>query len=192
MTRALQILLLAGAAIAPATAAEQPLSIQPSFRLGDAGVLCSAQLRSSDVRLTGIFDRSYLLTCRDAAGPIGSVLAVRRPVDIATEPGALGADTLACKPAQTATIENVGAVNALHCRDEAAGIDYLRYATQRDDTYYLVEGLAGYDPALKLALASVVTDRQQSGSVQVATTEDVLGPVRAKTRNDKPTEYRPQ
>ena len=171
MIRALQFLLLASAAIAPASAADTPLSIQPSFRLGDAGVLCSAQLRSTDARLTGIFDRSYLLTCRDAAGPIGSVLALRRQVDIAGEPSALVTGALACKPAEAATIENVGGVNAIHCRDEAAGIDYLRYATQRNDTYYLVEGLAGYDPALRVALASVVTDRAQSGAVQVATTE---------------------
>src|SRR6185503_4838074 len=33
------------------------------------------------------------------------------------------------------------------------------------------EGLAGYDPALRLALASVVTNRVQKGAIQVATTE---------------------
>ena len=35
----------------------------------------------------------------------------------------------------------------------------------------MAEGLAGYDPALRLALASVVTDKPQSGAVTVATTE---------------------
>ena len=44
-------------------------------------------------------------------------------------------------------------------------------AVNRGKTNYLVEGLAGYDPALRLALASVVTDRPQKGKVQVATTE---------------------
>ena len=42
MTRALHILLLAGAAFAQAAPAEPPLSIRSSFRLGDAGVLCTA------------------------------------------------------------------------------------------------------------------------------------------------------
>ena len=37
--------------------------------------------------------------------------------------------------------------------------------------HYLVEGLAGYDPALRLALASVVNDLPQSGTIRVATTE---------------------
>ncbi len=171
MTRALHMLLLASAAIAPAGAAETPLSIKSSFRLGDAGVLCTAQVRPTDVRLSGMFDRSYQLTCRDAAAAIGSVLAVRRPIDLAAEPSALQAGRLACKAEEAATIENVGVVRSLSCRDEAAGVDYRRYAVQRGKTHYLAEGLAGYDPALKLAFASVVANRMQTGAVQVATTE---------------------
>jgi hypothetical protein len=171
MTRALQFLLLASVASVPASAAEPPLSIKSSFRLGDSGVLCTAQVRPSDPRLTGMFDRGYQLTCRDAAGPIGSVLAVRRAIDPATERSVLPAGGLACKGEESATVDNVGAVRALTCRDEAAGIDYRRYAVQRGKTSYLVEGLAGYDPALRLALASVVTNRAQSGAIQVATTE---------------------
>jgi CHAT domain-containing protein len=171
MTRALQLLLLAGVAAVPALAAEPPLSIRSSFRLGDAGVLCTAQIRPSDPRLAGMFDRAYQLTCRDAAGPIGSVLAVRRAIDPASERSALPVGGLACKAEEAATIDNVGAVRALTCRDEAASVDYRRYAVQRGKTSYLVEGLAGYDPALKLALASVITNRAQSGAIQVATTE---------------------
>lgn len=171
MTRALLFLLLASAAIAPVSASEPPLSIKPSFRIGDSGVLCTAQVRPTDQRLSGLFDRSYLLTCRDAAAPIGSVLAVRRQLDLASEPSALSIGTLTCRPAETEAITNIGSVNALHCRDEASGIDYRRYSIQKGDTYYYAEGLAGYDPALKLALASVFTDRAQSGAVQVATTD---------------------
>jgi CHAT domain-containing protein len=171
MTRSLQLLLLASVAIAPANASELPLSIKPSFRIGDAGVLCTAQVRPTDQRLTGLFDRAYLLTCRDAAAPIGSVIAVRRQVDLASEPSALSTESLSCKPAGAETINNIGSVSAAHCRDEANRIDYRRYSIEKGDTRYLAEGLAGYDPALKLALASVVTDRAQSGAVQVATTD---------------------
>lgn len=172
MTRALHIWLLAGAVMTPSVAnAESPLSIRSSFRLGDAGVLCTAQVRPTDPRLTGIFDRGYQLTCRDAAAPVGSVLAVRRPVDLAREPSALAVGALACKAEESVTIANVGTVRSLSCRDEAAGLDYRRYAVRKGRTFYIAEGLAGYDPALKLALASVVTDRPQSGAVTVATTE---------------------
>ena len=62
-------------------------------------------------------------------------------------------------------------MRSLTCRDEAAKLDYRRYAATRGKTNYLVEGLAGYDPALRLALASVVTDRAQKGDVRVAVTE---------------------
>ena len=171
MIRALQLMLLAGSTISPAIAADTPLSIKPSFRIGDAGVLCTAQARPTDPRLRGMFETSYQLTCRDAAAPIGSVLALRRPADLAREPSALAVGTLDCRPEGSATIAAVGTVRSLSCRDAAAGIDYRRYAVQRGKTFYLAEGLAGYDPALKLALASVVTNRLQEGAVQVATTE---------------------
>lgn len=172
MIRALQLMLLAGAAIAPVTAiaGEPPLAIKPSFRLGDAGVLCTAQIRPTDQRLTGMFDRAYLLTCRDAAAPIGSVLAVRHELDPAAAQGVTPVRQLECKAEETANVDNVGTVRTVQCRDDA-GIDYRRYAIQRGRTFYLAEGLAGYDPALRLALASVVTDRAQKGAVQVATTE---------------------
>jgi CHAT domain-containing protein len=173
MTRALNMMLLASVALAPglANAGTAPLSIRSSFRLGDAGVLCTAQIKPTDPRLKGIFDRSYQLTCRDAAAPVGSVLALRQAVDLTQEPSALPAGPLSCRAEESATIEAVGTVRAVTCRDEAAALDYRRYAVQRGKNFYLAEGLAGYDPALKLALASVVTDRAQSGAVQVATTE---------------------
>ncbi|MCL6741691.1 CHAT domain-containing protein [Sphingomonas sp. RB56-2] len=173
MTRVLTGMLLAGVALVPALAeaADAPLSIRSSFRIGDAGVLCTAQIKPTDPRLTSIFDRGYQLTCRDAAAPIGSVVAVRRAVDLAREPSALPMGPLTCRAEEAASIDGIGTVRAITCRDEAAGLDYRRYSVQRGKTQYLAEGLAGYDPALRLALASVVTDKAQPGAVQVATTE---------------------
>ncbi|QDP19650.1 CHAT domain-containing protein [Sphingomonas xanthus] len=172
MTRPLILAMLSGAAFlsVPAIALDTPLSVQSSFRLGDAGVMCSAQLQSVDARLTGLFDRGYLLTCRDAAAPVGSLLAVRRPVALASEPSAIHDGSLSCRSEESVTIDQVGTVQTVLCRD-TAGIDYRRYSVQRGKAHYFAEGLAGYDPALRLALASAVTDRAQRGAVQVATTE---------------------
>jgi CHAT domain-containing protein len=169
----LRIALLASSLLAAgaATAKEPPLSIANGFRLGDAGVLCTAQVRPADQRLTGVFDRAYLLTCRDAASAVGSLLAVRRAVDIAAEESVIKSAPLACAAPASATIDNVGTVTSLTCRDETSKLDYRRYLVSRGKTNYLVEGLAGYDPALRLALASVVNDKVQVGSIQVATTE---------------------
>ena len=159
------------AAPSPAAPVNGPLSTRDSFRLGDAGVLCTAQTKPTDKRLAGMFDRGYLITCRDAAGPVGSAVALRRAVDPATLPSALPVAPLNCAAANAVAIDGVGPVTSLRCRDEASKLDYLRYAISRGKTHFVVEGLAGYDPALRLALASLVLDRGQSGVVQVATTE---------------------
>jgi hypothetical protein len=148
-----------------------PIANRTSFRLGDAGVTCTAQSRATDIRLTGIFDRAYVLTCRDASSAVGSLLAVRRAVDLAGEPGMIKSGQLTCGSPQQVAVEGIGTVSTVSCRDEAAKLDYKRYAMRRGKTHYFVEGLAGYDPALRLALASVVTNRPQSGAVRVATTE---------------------
>ena len=157
--------------VGAASARETPLSTANGFRLGDAGVLCTAQVRPGDRRLTGVFDRAYILTCRDAASAVGSLIAVRRAVDLAAEQSVIKSGALTCSAPASATIDNVGTVASINCRDEASKLDYRRYFVSRGKTNYMVEGLAGYDPALRLALASVVNDKLQSGSIQVATTE---------------------
>ena len=152
-------------------AASLPIANRTSFRLGDAGVMCTAQSHATDTRLTGIFDRAYMLTCRDASSAVGSLIAVRRSVDPMTEPSALKAGSLTCGAPAQVTVEGAGNATSLTCRDEAAKLDYKRYSLTRGKTTYLVEGLAGYDPALQLALGSVVSNRPQTGAVRVATTE---------------------
>ena len=52
-----------------------------------------------------------------------------------------------------------------------SSVDYRRYLVKRGRASYFTEGLAGYDPALKLALATVVNDAPQNGDVRVASTE---------------------
>ena len=133
--------------------------------------MCTAQSRATDTRLTGIFDRAYMLTCRDASSAVGSLIAVRRHVDPMTEPSALEAGSLTCGAPAMVTVEAAGNATSLTCRDEAAKLDYKRYALTRGKTTYLVEGLAGYDPALRFALGSVVSNQPQTGAVRVATTE---------------------
>jgi CHAT domain-containing protein len=169
-----RILLLAtavGAAMPAIGASVVPIANRTSFRLGDAGVMCTAQSRATDTRLSGIFDRAYVLTCRDAASAVGSLIAVRRPVDPVREPGMIKSGALTCGAPSSAAVDGAGTATMLTCRDEAAKLDYKRYWLTRGKTTYFVEGLAGYDPALRFALASVVSNRPQSGAMRVATTE---------------------
>ena len=163
--------MLSAAAQAAPDGLSTPLSTRDSFRLGDAGVLCTAQTKPTDPRLSGMFDRGYLITCRDAAGPVGSAVSLRVKIDPVTLPSALPSGRLTCAAPAMVTIDKIGAVTGVKCRDEAAKLDYVRYSATRGRNQFIVEGLAGYDPALRLALASLLLDRAQAGVIQVATTE---------------------
>ena len=158
-------------AIASPASADTPLSVRNSFRIGSSGVACTAQSTPSDPRIVGMFDRAYKLSCRDAAGAIGSLIAVRRPLKLAAEPSGLGLAGLSCGQAGRAVVSGIGSVDMVTCRDGKVDVDYRRYAVERGGVHYLVEGLAGYDPALRLALASVVNGRPEPGEIRVASTE---------------------
>ncbi|WP_408587630.1 CHAT domain-containing protein [Novosphingobium sp.] len=162
---------LALAAPLAVVAKAPPLSIRNSFRIGSSGVMCTAQNAPGDARLTGMFDRSYRLTCRDAAGAVGSLIAVRRDIAPAAEPSALPGVTLDCAAPARVKLDGLGDVDSLACRDPRSRVDYRRYVARRSGVTYFVEGLAGYDPALRLALASVATDHAVPGEIRVATTE---------------------
>lgn len=166
-----------GSGLAPVDLAARPapLSVRSNFRLGSAGVVCAAQVAPRDTRLRGMFDRAYTLSCRDAAGPVGTLIAVRRafPVDAPPVEGiaAAAGQQQVCGGTGRAVIGALGGVDAMICRDPASGLDYRRYAVIRGDTSYYVEGLAAYDAALRLALASVVLGKPVPGEIRVATTE---------------------
>lgn len=152
-----------------------PISVRSNFRVGSAGVVCAAQVAPRDPRLTDMFDRGYTISCRDAAGPVGTMVAVRHalPLDaapLAGVPAAAGAQR-ACGAPGRVVINALGETDALFCRDPASGLDYRRYALTRGGIRYFVEGLAAYDAALRLALASVVLNRLVPGEIKVATTE---------------------
>jgi len=184
MTRwraALLTLAALGSAVVPMDLAARtvPFSVRSSFRLGSEGVVCTAQVAPRDPRLIAMFDRAYTLSCRDAAGPVGTLVAVRRALAVGAAPTAgvpasAGAGQV-CGGAGRAVIaglEAVGApVSAMICRDPASGLDYRRYALALGDTSYFVEGLSAYDAALRLALASVVLGKPMPGEIKVATTE---------------------
>ncbi len=147
-----------------AAAPDERLSTRESFRIGSSGVSCTAQLRPMDAKLKDMFDRGYAIVCRDAAAPVGSLYSLKGDAR-----GRLVAAGRTCEPEQTAEVPGLGGAKFTDC----AGEDKLRYRTYsvaRGGTLYAAEGLAGYDSALKLGLASIVSDRPVTGEVQVAVT----------------------
>ena len=137
-----------------------------------AGVLCSAQVSSTDAALKDMFDRAYSIVCRDAAVPVGRLYALKaRGGDPAGRLAALRGDTAECGAAGQESIDGLGAVAASSCQMKALDVGYRVYEWREGDTLYVAEGLAGYDSALRLGLRTLVADEPVDGEVSIATTE---------------------
>jgi CHAT domain-containing protein len=158
MRRLLPIALLALAI--PRPVAAESLALADSFRIGNAGVLCTAQVQVADPALKSLFDRGYRLVCRDAALPVGSLFALRG----AAPPLPAGCPALA--PAGMA-----GLPGALSSRCTVDGLTRVRLQVQRGKTLFVADGFAGYGSALELGLKSLVNDAPVVGTVEVAATE---------------------
>ena len=162
---------LASLSFQPAAARDRPLSVQDSFRIGSTGVLCTAQNAPNLAELSGMFDRGYNIVCRDAATSIGTFLAIRDMVDDAvTVAGFTASPDLTCRQEGKAAIESLGPVSSTICTNSVTRIDHRIYAVARGNTTYIAQGFAGYDSALRLGLAALVSDRPVGGAVEVATT----------------------
>ena len=163
--------LLAASTTAASAQSDESIALRNSFRVGTSGVLCTAQYRPTDSNLTGMFDRGYQIVCRDATSAVGSLYALRNnDNDRMVEYLATSNSRLTCGNREISEIENLGGVTVTQCTDKDGAIDYRIYSIVRNKTVYIAEGLAGYDSALKLGLAALVTDLPVAGTVEVATT----------------------
>jgi len=163
--------ILALALAAPAQA--QSVSVRDSFRIGSgSSVLCTAQSLTIDPALSDMFDRAYSIVCRDAAAPVGRLYVLRdRGGDPAERVRLLRAERASCAGRSSAEVEGVGAVGITICDYAAApGVAYHVYQHRQRGRLYIAEGLAGYDSALRIALRSLVADREVEGEVSIATT----------------------
>jgi CHAT domain-containing protein len=164
--------LLIGAIFATESQAAVPTtapSLADNFAIGSSGnSICRAQSLSNDPALKDMFDRAWSLVCRDAAAPVGRVYALRgtaADIDKRLDP------TLTCAASSSSTLPDAGAAQVASCTGTIPGVGFRRYRIQRGATFYVAEGLAGYDSALTLALRSIVADRIVPGQVAVAITE---------------------
>ena len=160
MRRTLSLMLLASATAAPPAMAADSLSLTDSFRIGTAGVLCTAQSQAADPALKGLFDRGYRIICRDAAAPVGALYALR---------SAAPALPAGCAVPVAATIAGLPGVQVSRCTID--GLGHVRYQLMRGRTLFVADGFAGYASALELGLQSLLADAPVVGTVEVAATE---------------------
>jgi len=165
--------LAAALAAAPAAAQAPPApSLHDSFAIGDpGGVACRVQARARTPALADMFDRGWSILCRDAAGPIGQVHALRAaPAAADARLAPIRAEQARCDaPAAPAEIAGLGTVTRRDCRLRDADVGYRIYEHHAGGTSWVAEGLSGYDDVLRIALATLVADRIMPGRIEVAT-----------------------
>jgi CHAT domain-containing protein len=155
----------------PAVEAAPSLSLRNSFRIGNAGVLCTAQSKAVTPLLVDMFDRGYSIVCRDAASSVGTLHALRKGKDdVYGRIAAKRSTDLKCDAPAAVKVEGIGDAMAMTCTDQTNQLAYKSYTIERGNIVYAAEGLGGYDSALQLGLRTIMADQPVKGEVQVATT----------------------
>lgn len=153
-------LVTALALAAPGTALAQAgdPTLRDSFSIGDqGGSLCEVQATVRNSVIKGMFDRAWLIVCRDASQPIGYVRMLRASPEEARARIDAG---------RSATISCIGDA----CTVKDSDIGWTTRVEADGDTAYAVEGFTAYDDALRIALASIREKRVVPGQIKVATT----------------------
>ncbi|MBW8296635.1 CHAT domain-containing protein [Sphingopyxis sp.] len=134
-------------------------TLRDSFSIGDqGGSLCAVQATVRDAIIDGMFDRAWVILCRDTSQPVGYVRMLRASPDQALARIERGrADTVTCAADGTCTVNDSSVV--WQTRIETDG-----------NTAYTVEGFAAYGDALNLALESIRQRKVIPGVIKVATT----------------------
>ena len=153
----------------PAAAQQRPVSLRDSVPIGSNG-LCEAQIQSPRAG-DGLFDRRYLVVCRDAAAPVGS-LYVLGDAELSQALQTVTRDSDECSDAALDKMpEGLPDASGYRCMSTESGIQRLVVIGQHGKRIYAANGLSVYSDALRLGLASLATDRLVEGAVEVPLTQ---------------------
>jgi CHAT domain-containing protein len=154
---------------APALAeAPSPLAAE-RFAIGNAGAMCEAQGVRLGAARGSLFDRKWALICRDVNRPVGSAYSLRAPAGAMERVAQDRAQPLDCEAAAPAQGLPAG-VMVSRCRERAGPLEWLVYSATGKGRTTIVEGIAAYDSALRLALASIVRDEVVPGTIDIVST----------------------
>ncbi|MCT2557462.1 CHAT domain-containing protein [Tsuneonella sp. YG55] len=158
------------AALSAQTAlADTPPLAAERFALGSAGALCEAQgVRMGDARHS-IYDRKWALICRDVTRPVGAAYSWRGAPDAYDRVAGDRSAELDCGAPQAAPGAPPG-TTVRDCREAGSGLAWKSYRLPRAGRTTVVEGIAAFDSALRLALASIAENRVVPGTVDIVTT----------------------
>lgn len=153
-------ILAALAITAPGTAQAQTgdPTLRDSFSIGSqGGSLCEVQATVRDSVIKGMFDRAWVIVCRDASQPVGYVRMLR------------------ATPAEARARIDGGRAGTIVCADDRctvkdSNVEWQTKVVANGGTAYAVEGFAAYGDALDLALESIRQRKVVPGQIKVATT----------------------
>jgi CHAT domain-containing protein len=149
-----------------AVLAREAPSASERFSIGTSGSVCEAQGVSMGETRASIYERKWMILCRDIARPIGTAFALRGG-DPLQRAASAREEALDCNTVGSLAIEGAGNVTATNCRGHTTGLSWTIYSQTTAGTTYVVEGLAGYDSALRLTMANLVADKPVAGTVDV-------------------------
>ena len=177
------------------SAKESSLLLRDSFLIGDEeGTLCRVQTILSDRAVKGMFDRAWVIICHDATQTIGTVRALHTSereakrrlvalregsVECDTEQGENGNQRNQSNQSNQRNQNEVSrgdssnqneTKNKTICRLRDSDTAWEIHREQHRNTVYVAEGYAAYSDALRLALASIIKDAIQPGTIHIATT----------------------
>ncbi len=135
------------------------------FSIGTGGTVCEAQGVNMGARRGSVYDRQWAILCRDVASPVGTAWTLRSDAGVPD-----GAEDMTCGEAAPVALDNMRQVTARSCTARTTGLEWRVYRVTAGKVHYTVQGLSGYDSALRLALLSLVADRPVPGEVTVAVT----------------------
>ena len=147
--------------------APRPLESE-TFQIGTQGALCEAQGTMLGAARASPFDRKWALICADVDRPIGAAYSWRGAGDVGNRLGRGRDVPITCDTRLES--EAVRGAVVHHCREEGTNLEWVSYSAQADGWTHIVEGVAAFDDALRLTLASLVENRVVPGTLEVVTT----------------------
>jgi CHAT domain-containing protein len=151
-----------------ALAAEPKPSVASSFPVGTSGTSCDAQGVSMGQQRRSVFERKWLVLCSDISLPVATAYAFERGGDALARAEPAREEALDCGAAEAVDIPGSAGAQMRRCKGRESGLDWNSYALSANGRDYVVEGLSGYDSAIRLTLANLAQDAVVPGEVAIA------------------------
>ncbi|UAB77666.1 CHAT domain-containing protein [Erythrobacter sp. SCSIO 43205] len=190
-TRVSAVLLGLAVSVTSASAQSGAVLTRDSFPIGDSdGILCQVQDRSlGNPASQSIFDRRWVIVCRDSPRPIAEVFAFKSFNSQAQDAlRSMRRFAVTCPGDAASSAGPVAGSQKQSCQVDDTQLGWSQITAQSGGMTYYAEGYSAYDDATQLALQSVIDNAIAQGTIAVASTNvsDPLSFARVQAETLKP------